>query len=54
MAKITNGKVLAEVPDERAEFLCLMTGFRLVEEQSNEVVETPKPKRGRPRKVQND
>jgi hypothetical protein len=56
MAKITNGRVVAEVPDEKAAHYCLMTGFHLMEEAANvEIVEPPRPKRGRPsKKVQND
>jgi hypothetical protein len=54
MAKITNGRVVAEVADDKVAHYCLMTGFRLVEENAHvEVEESPKPKRGRPKKVSN-
>lgn len=56
MAKITNGRVVAEVPDEKAAHYCLMMGYKLVEETPDvEIVEPLRPKRGRPaKKVPND
>lgn len=53
MAKLTNGRVIMEVRDDKAEHYALMTGFQIVHEVQAEEVETPKvaPKRGRPRKA---
>lgn len=52
MAKITNGRVVAEVPDDKADHYCLMTGFYIMNDEPTDVleVEIPKPRRGRPRK----
>lgn len=53
MAKLTNGRVIMEVRDDKAEHYALMTGYHIIrdEPQVEEVVEPPKPKRGRPRKA---
>ncbi len=52
MAKLTNGRVVVEVPDEKAEHYALFMGYKIVDEfPMEEVEETPKPKRGRPRKA---
>ena len=52
MAKLTNGRVVMEVRDDRAEHYALMTGYKIVRDEPEQVeVEAPKPKRGRPRKA---
>jgi hypothetical protein len=52
MAKLTNGRVVMEVRDDKAEHYALMTGYKIIQDEPAEVVEeAPKPKRGRPRKV---
>lgn len=51
--RLTNGKVIVEVPDHKAEFLSVTMGYRIMDEtpEVEEVVEAaPKPKRGRPPK----
>lgn len=54
MARITNGRVVAEVSDEKAQHYCNMTGFRIMQEETpaKEEVTTQTPRRrGRPKKV---
>lgn len=54
MALITNGKTIIEVPDEKAERYCLSMGYHIIQQETPvEVVETPKPRRGRPPKKAN-
>lgn len=56
MAKITNGRVVAEVPDNKADHYCLMTGFYIMQDETpvQEQTTTPAPKRrGRPKKETN-
>lgn len=56
MAKITNGRVVAEVPDNKADHYCLMTGFHIMHEETvvEEQITTQAPKRrGRPKKETN-
>lgn len=51
--RLTNGKVIVEVPDHKAEFLAVTMGYRIMDESpaAKEVVEAaPKPRRGRPPK----
>lgn len=53
--RLTNGKVIVEVPDHKAEFLSVTMGYRIMDEtpEVEEVVEAaaaPKPRRGRPPK----
>lgn len=52
MAKLTNGRVIMEVRDDKAEHYALITGYHIVRDESPqvEVAEAPKPKRGRPPK----
>lgn len=50
MAKLTNGRTVCFVPDEKAHKLASIMGMRIVEETPVEV-EAPKPaRRGRPPK----
>jgi hypothetical protein len=53
VAKLTNGRVVIEVIDSKADHYALMMGYHIVQDAPNEAepVEAPKPKRGRPRKV---
>ena len=54
MAKLTNGRVTMEVRDDKADHYALMTGYRVVRDEPQEVEaveEAPRPKRGRPRKA---
>lgn len=53
MAKLTNGRVTVEVPDEKASRFAAAMGYKIVDdtEAEKKVEETPKPKRGRPRKA---
>jgi hypothetical protein len=52
VAKLTNGRVIMEVRDDKAEHYALITGYHIVrdEPEQAEVVDAPKPKRGRPPK----
>lgn len=55
MAKLTNGRVIMEVRDDKAEHYALMTGYHIIRDEPQaapETTEAPKPKRGRPRKAQ--
>lgn len=55
MAKISNGRVSIEVPDEKALHYCTSMGYHIVKDEVEEevpLVETRvTPKRGRPRKA---
>lgn len=56
MAKISNGRVNIEVPDEKALHYCTSMGYHIVKDEVEEevpLVETrATPKRGRPRKAE--
>lgn len=54
MAKLTNGRVTMEVPDEKAQHYANMTGYKIVSEdpkQPEPEVPEPRKPRGRPRKA---
>lgn len=51
--RLTNGKVIVEVPDHKAQFLAVTMGYKIMDETPEPpvVVEAaPKPRRGRPPK----
>ncbi len=52
MAKISNGRVTIEVPDDKALHYCTSMGYHIVNDEKPEVVEDekPAPRRGRPPK----
>lgn len=53
MAKISNGRLVIEVPDDKALHYCLAMGYHIVQDEAPEVevVNTPTaPRRGRPPK----
>ena len=52
MAKISNGNVTIEVPDEKAFKYCMAMGYHIVQDETPEVeAEKPvAPRRGRPPK----
>lgn len=52
MAKISNGRVVIEVPDEKALHYCTSMGYHIVKEEVEEAqAEAPvAPRRGRPPK----
>lgn len=51
MARLTNGKIIVEVPDEKAGNYALIMGYRIMDDEPEKQVEqAPKPKRGRPPK----
>jgi hypothetical protein len=54
VAKISNGRVVIEVPDEKALHYCTSMGYHIVKDESAEEVPLQEtrvtPKRGRPRK----
>lgn len=47
--RLTNGKVIVEVPDHKAEFLAVTLGYTIMDD-TPQVEAAPKPKRGRPPK----
>lgn len=52
--KLTNGRVVIEVADDKVEHYALMMGYHIVKDEPEEVeVDIPAPRkpRGRPRKV---
>lgn len=52
MTKISNGRVVIEVPDEKAQHYCTSMGYHIVKDevQSEEATKPVAPKRGRPPK----
>lgn len=52
MAKLTNGKTIVEVADERAHELALKMGYRIVTDpQPQPPIPEPRKPRGRPKKA---
>lgn len=54
MARLTNGRVIMEVRDDKAEHYALMTGYKIIQDAPQEpepVVPEPRKPRGRPRKA---
>lgn len=56
MAKLTNGRAIVEVPDERAVELAWKMGYKIMvdpvpdDEDEVEEIKIPRPRRGRPPK----
>lgn len=51
MVKLTNGRVIVEVPEDKAAKYALIMGYRIMDDApEKQVEEAPKPKRGRPAK----